>query len=158
MKRLMIVMTLLCLGLQIQAQVLSFKVMGDEFSDEKTPVAATVIRDGIHRWEVGIVCFDPRHEPTLLIAGGYWCNDYSDIDIAITVNGEIKRYQTAGVATDDQRSVFAFPFELEGFTQDFKMGSKIAIRITDEGCDTDIIRFSLHGSAQMYEKVMNWER
>lgn len=86
------------------------------------------------------------------LTGGYHCDDYPSVDVAIMVNGDPKRYSFSGTKSSDGTTVFIvmnlLDPEQSDFLKDFKRGTSIVMRINETHCESDYYKFSMANSTK----------
>jgi hypothetical protein len=90
------------------------------------------------------------------VSGGYFCDDYSYVDISFLIGAEWKRYRYLGKKSTSSETLFI----LDDITttdcfEDFKKASSMIMRINDDTCGADIYRFTMTNSTSAYNFVFN---
>ena len=85
------------------------------------------------------------------VTGGYFCDEYFNVDISILVNNQYKKYSLAAYKSSDSKTVFLIDnlldFDKSDFLADFKKGSSLVMRINESHCDSEYYRFNITNSS-----------
>ena len=91
----------------------------------------------------------------LYLSGGYHCDDYPTIDLAVMINDQPQRYNFNCTKSKDGRTVFIvmnlLDTEQASFLADFKKGSSLVMRINESHCESDYYKFNMMNSTKAVE-------
>jgi len=93
------------------------------------------------------------------ISGGYYCDDYPYIDMALNVNGETKIYTFSGIKSTDSHTLFIIDdilTEYPDFLEHFKKSSSLLMRIDETHCTDNYYEFNISGSNKAVEFISKY--
>ena len=121
------------------------------YNDNFYKVMDIIITDFI----VDSVVLSPRKYikyPKLALAGSFFCDEHTDIDLIFVVNGIKKHYNIAAYLTSDHRLyIFYSDIWTKEFIDDFKKASNCKIRVNQSYCRDEYYIFNFTNSAKAYE-------
>ena len=93
---------------------------------------------------------------SLILVGGYHCKAHPKVEILLIVSGETKKYTYYGSTFKDSRGIYLVQDVTTNpeFLNDFKLASKIKIRINEEYCEDEYYEFSMSGSTAALNYVI----
>ena len=86
------------------------------------------------------------------LSGGYHCDKYPKVDIALVIGELTSRYTIYGSKSENSSTVFFLDDILDStntvFLMEFKKCSKMIIRINESFCENDYYEFNMSGSTR----------
>ena len=94
-------------------------------------------------------------KPFLYLAGSYFCDKNTTVDMVFVVNGEKHLYNLDVSKSEDSRTYY-FPDGIwtDEFTAHFKAASKCLIRVNQEHCTDEYYTFNMSGSSAAYNFIV----
>lgn len=91
------------------------------------------------------------------LIGGYHCEEYPKVDIALVIGELTSRYTVSGSRSGDSKAVFFLDDILDStnavFLMEFKKCSKMVLRINESVCTDDYYEFNMSGSTRAVEFI-----
>ena len=99
---------------------------------------------------------DNYSKPFLALYGSYFCDEVTNIDLVLVVNGVNKLYQMEVAKSSDSHYYF-FDYDIwtNEFINDFKSASKCSIRVNQSYCTDEYYHFNMSGSTSAYGFMVN---
>jgi len=93
--------------------------------------------------------------PFLALAGSYFCDATTFVDIVFLVGGEKHQYKLYALkSTDSRMYYFMDDIWTDDFTAHFKAASKCMIRVNQEHCTDDYYTLNMSGSSAAYNFIV----
>jgi hypothetical protein len=93
-------------------------------------------------------------EVAFYLQGGYFCDDYLNVDISLMVNGIWKRYSVTGEKSTDSKAVFLInDLTNSEMVIDFLNSTSIKLRVNETYCETEYYQFNMSGSTSAYNFI-----
>lgn len=142
MKNLLLIIVLLC-SVSAQAQW-TYETVDNGF-DESYKIAYTKRVSGAF-----LKLENVDGDIILYIQGIFFCDDDdTEVDISFMVAGKWQKYNSTGLVSNDQTTVFIEPNMLtSGMLEDFKAATSVKIRIRQTYCDEQIYEYNMSGSTK----------
>lgn len=130
----------------------TYKVINSDF-DGKFKKAYTQIDN--RGWLMMEVSGTDEGKPFLYLAGSYFCDKYTTVDMVFVVNGEKHLYNLDLSKSDDSRTYyFSDGIWTDDFTKHFREASKCLIRVNQEHCTDEYYTFNMSGSSAAYNFIV----
>lgn len=85
----------------------------------------------------------------LYVQAFYFCDEDTEVDFSLLVNGKWEKYTGSGVVSNDGTTVFLVPdLVTSEMAEDFKAATTMKIRVRQLSCLTQVFEFNMTGSTK----------
>jgi len=146
--KLIMMVLLMVLGSQSFGQW-NYKIINSEFDGQFKKATTETFNNGYLTMEVG----EPNR-PFLGLKGSYFCDEYTYIDLVLTVNGVSKKYEFKGTKSNDSKMYyFDESIWTDEFILDFKNATRCSIRVNQDYCQDDYYMFNFSNSEKAFSFI-----
>lgn len=90
-------------------------------------------------------------EVILYIQGYFFCDEDTEVDLSLYVNGKWEKYTGTGVVSNDQTTIFLVPDMIySDMLEDFKAATTMKIRTRQLTCTSQVFEFNMTGSTKAF--------
>ena len=151
------IMTLIMLFTMVSYGQWTYKTINSEFDGSFKKAYTQTNNGGYLMMEVGNSTYNDTIEvkrPFLALKGTYFCDDYTQIDFVLVVNGVNKKYDLRGTKSNDSRMYyFDDGIWTDEFINDFKSASSCSLRVNQDYCTNDYYKFNMSGSTSAFNFI-----
>ena len=87
----------------------------------------------------------------LYVQGYFFCDEDTEVDLSLYVNGTWEKYTGVGIVSNDQTTVFLVPdMANSDMLEDFKAAVTMKIRVRQVNCTSQVFEFNMTGGTKAF--------